>query len=181
LRLQTTLADWKIASKAEKRMPVEPELEKAMRQIINRAIESAPEIGRMNQQGIKRLVRLLEDSAKLIMANLDKPIGSASEHLFGWNLGITTGRHFIHVETVALGILISSHLQKEHYAALKQALDDAQVRYHPKQLELSWDEIKHTLLTINEYNQNVRHLYTIFDETEWTPELLEEIRELVFE
>lgn len=175
-----TLNDWRMASKAGKGVPFDPILEKTLTIMIDQAMESASEIGMITSQGIEILMKLIEDSTKLMMANLSKPINAGSEHLFAWNLEITTGRHFIHGEIVALGILISSWLQGKHFMELKQALDEAQVIYHPDQLGITWDEIKEALLTIEEYNQNVRGFHTIFEEIEWTPNRLDEIRDFIF-
>ncbi len=180
LFMQTTLNDWKLASSTGKGVPFDPMLGEAMLEMINLALKSASEIGTNTSQGIEILMRLIEDSTKLMMDHLSQPINAGSEHLFAWNLEITTGRHFIHGEVVALGILISSWLQKQNYAELKQALDEAQVIYQPEQLGITWDEVKRALITIKEYNKKVRQFHTIFDEIEWTSNRLDEIRELFF-
>lgn len=180
LFMLTTLNDWKVASSTGKGVPFDPILGKTMLNMINRALGSASEIGSNTSQGIELLMRLIEDSTKLMMDNLSQPINAGSEHLFAWNLEITTGRHFIHGEIVALGILISSWLQEKNHAELKQALDDAQVIYQPEQLGITWDEIKKALLTIEDYNKKVRQFHTIFGEVEWTSDRLNEIRDLFF-
>jgi glycerol dehydrogenase-like iron-containing ADH family enzyme len=86
----------------------------------------------------------------------------------------------IHGETVALGIIISSFLQKSHADELRKALNEANVLYHPEQIGISWEEIKQTLLTVVEYNRNVRKFHTIFDEVEWDSRLLNEIRDYIY-
>lgn len=175
-----TLNDWRMASKAGRERPVDADIEERVMHLMDRAIASASEIGRMSSQGIQLLVQCMENSTELIMAHLDTPISAGSEHLFAWNLEITTGRHFIHGEIVALGVVISSWLQGKQYKALKQALDEAQVVYQPEQLGITWEEIKHTLLTVEAYNREVRQFHTIFEAIEWTPKKLNEIRDLIF-
>lgn len=176
----STLDDWRMASKAGKGVPLDPAMEETILSIMERAIDSASIIGSMNSEGIEILMKLTEKKTELIMSNLDKPISAGSEHLFAWNLDVTTGRHFIHGEIVALGILISSYLHNKHFHDLKHALDEAQVRYQPERLDISWDEIINTLLSIEEYNRNIRQFHTIFEEIEWTPGRLNEIKEVVF-
>lgn len=180
LFMQTTLNDWKLASATGKDVSFDPDIEKIMNDMIEESIESASVIGEMGPEGIERLTKLIEDSTTLMMKNLSIPINAGSEHLFAWNLEVTTGKHFIHGEIVALGILISSYLHRKHYNTLKTALDEAKVIYDPEQLGISWDEIKQTLLTIQQYNREVRQFHTIFDEIEWTPKKLNEIRDLIF-
>lgn len=180
LMMQTTLNDWQLAASLGKTHPLDPELENIIHEMMNQSLDSASLIGSMNSEGIKLLMELIEDTTRLMMTHIDKPINAGSEHLFAWNLENTTGRHFIHGEIVALGILISSYLHGKKYEQLKQAMDKAQVLYHPDQLGVTWDEIKKTLCTIQEYNKNVRQFNTIFDEIDWTPKKLEEIRNLIF-
>ncbi|MEX0720090.1 MAG: iron-containing alcohol dehydrogenase [Balneolaceae bacterium] len=178
--MQTTLDDWRLASEKGKGVPVDPKIEKTLEGMIAIALESATEIGSNSPRGIEILMKLIEDSTDLMMQNLSLPINAGSDHLFAWNLEVTTGRHFIHGEIVALGILISSFLHKKHYLELKDALDQANVTYLPKELDISWEEIKKTLLSMEEYNRKVRQFDTVFDEVVWTPELLNEIQALLF-
>jgi glycerol-1-phosphate dehydrogenase [NAD(P)+] len=176
-----TLNDWRRAAGKGKGAPLDHALEETITAMAEHAIESAAVIGSMDTEGIKILMKLIEDSTILMMDHLSKPINAGSEHLFAWNLEATTGKHYIHGEVVALGILISSYLQGENHRILKQALDKAQVVYHPDRLGITWDEIRETLLTIEEYNRKVRQFHTIYEEIEWTPTLLAEIREMIYE
>jgi glycerol-1-phosphate dehydrogenase [NAD(P)+] len=179
LFLQTALNDWRTSAKTGKGPPVDPELEEDITEMMRLAMENASEIGSVSRQGIEVLMRLFEEYTKLIMANPSKPIDAGAEHLFAWNLEGVTARHFIHGEIVALGIFICSYLQKSHHNELKRALAEAEVAYRPSQIGVSWDEIEETLLTVNQYNREVRKLNTVFDQVDWTPELLSEIQKLV--
>jgi glycerol-1-phosphate dehydrogenase [NAD(P)+] len=180
LFMQTTLNDWRIAAGAGKADPVDPVLDEAITNMMRQAMESAAEIGSLSQRGIEMLMKLFEESTQLVMSNLSKPINAGAEHLFAWNLEGITGRHFSHGEIVSLGIVISSYLQKSHAAELKQALDKAQVIYYPERLGIDWNEIKETLLTVEEYNKKVRKFHTVFEEVEWTPRLFKEIQEWIY-
>jgi glycerol dehydrogenase-like iron-containing ADH family enzyme len=180
LFMQTTLTDWKIASNAGKGVPYEPELGDKVTELMNRAIDGAAEIGSVSDKGIQDLMELFEVTTELTMSNLSKPIDAGAEHLFAWNLEGVTGRHFIHGEIVSLGILISSFLQKSHHEELREALDKSNVKYHPDEIGVTWDEIKESLITVDEYNRRVRKFNTIFQEVKWTPALLKDIQAMIY-
>ncbi|WP_099159501.1 iron-containing alcohol dehydrogenase [Virgibacillus ndiopensis] len=180
LFLQTALNDWVLAAQEGKAMPVDPRLEEAVKSIMQDAIEHAEEIGSMSKRGLDRLIKLIEKSSRLIMDNLTVPLSAGAEHLFAWNFEQVTGRHLIHGELVSLGIIITSYLQKRNYHELKDALDKANVIYHPDQLQVSWEEIKETLLTVGAYNRKFRNFYTIFDQVEWTKVQLKEIQDVIY-
>ena len=180
LFMQTTLNDWRMAASAGKGLPLDPVIEEIMITIIRQAMDSAEEIGSVTSRGIKLLMKLTEQSTRLVMSNLSKPISAGAEHLFAWNLDIRTRRHFIHGEIVSLGIVISSFLQKSYHTELKQALDKARVIYRPDQLGIDWNEIEESLLTVEAYNRKVRHFHTVFEDVEWTPQLFRDIKEWIY-
>ncbi len=180
LPLQTTLNDWRLAAMASRAEPVDPEVEATGERIMRQATAAAPEIGSLSQHGIETLMRLTEASTALMLTHASRPLNAGSEHLFAWTLESLTGRHFLHGEIVALGIVISSYLQARDHGALRDALDQARVTYHPERLGLEWSEIEQTLRGIQPYNRDVRQFNTVYDDVHWTPKLLREVRDLIY-
>lgn len=176
LPLQTTLNDWRIASTAARGAPLDPRIDEAGRSLMRRSMDSAREISAMDEHGIRLLSELMQATTSLMLSHPDAPISAGSEHLFAWTLESLTGRHFLHGELVALGIVISSILQQRDGDALRRALDEAQVAWRPAQLGLSWEEIERTLCGIQAYNREVRHFDTVYDDIAWTPQRLSSIR-----
>jgi glycerol-1-phosphate dehydrogenase [NAD(P)+] len=181
LFLQTALEDWRISNRAGRGEPVDPEVERAVEGLVDETILIAGEVGAVSRRGIEALMRLFEQSTELTASNPSAPIGAGSEHLFAWNLEGVTGRHFIHGEVVALGTVICSYLQRSAHAELVGALREARVVFEPSRTGVSWEEIEETLLTVQEYNRQVRHFHTVFDEVDWTEALLREVREMLSE
>ncbi len=179
LPLQTTLNDWRIAAASSRADPVDPATEAMATELMRRAMANAREIGSVSRRGIETLMRLTEASAQLMLTHPEQPLGAGSEHLFAWTLESLTGKHFLHGEIVALGIVIASYLQRRDHGALRRALDDAQVTYQPERLGIAWVDIERTLRGIEAYNWEVRRFSTVFDDIDWTPGLLEELREIV--
>jgi len=186
LYMQTTWNDWRIAHGKR----IGPAIDGAVEQQINRmmvsSLEHAREIGDLTEEGIHLLMEYTRCSSELYMMNPTLPISAGSDHLFAWNLELTTGKSLIHGEIVSLGIIISSFLQKSalpdsRYLELRKAMDEARVVYHPDQIGVSWDEIMQALLSVESYNKEVRGFHTIFEWVEWTPSLLNRLREYVYD
>lgn len=179
LPLQTTLNDWRISATASRADPPDPEIEASAMALMRQAMASAREIGSLSRRGIEMLMRLTEASTVLMTTHSSHPLNAGSEHLFAWTLESITRRHFLHGEIVALGIVISSYVQGRDHEPLTRALNEARVTYQPDRLGLEWSEIERTLLGIAQYNREVRHYRTVYDEIEWTPSLLRKVREVV--
>lgn len=175
---ETALADWRLAAERGELAIDEPAFA-AMSGLLAQAREAAARIGAVDARGIETLMRLFEETTAVTAAHPDAPLGSGSEHLVAWNLESVTGRHFVHGEIVALGVLIAAHVQGGDTASLASALDEARVRHRPADIGVSWDELERALETVADYNRRVRRFHTVFADTDWTPELLTEIRELV--
>lgn len=178
LALYTTLNDWRISAEAGRAQPVDQDVSREVERLMDQAIQSAPEIGEVSQQGIETLMKLFESTLEVITNNPKAPMGAGAEHLFAWNLESITGRHFVHGEIVSLGILIASYLQRSGFDRLRTALREARIPYGPGQIGITEEEFKTTLRTVQEYNREARKLNTVFDLVEWTPDLLDELYEM---
>ncbi|MQB01652.1 MAG: iron-containing alcohol dehydrogenase [Actinobacteria bacterium] len=175
---RTALNDREIAAASGKEEEVDPAVRDRIGTIIDRAMDGAAEIGTVSRSGIKLLIELFEECTNTTEES-PSPLGAGGEHLFAWNLEGVTGRHFIHGEIVSLGIVICAYLQGRHFDQLRSALDRARVAYRPDQVGANWEDIKQTLVTVEDYNQKVRRFNSVFAKIEWTPRLLAEIRDLV--
>lgn len=180
LFIKTTINDWSIAAENDSDVIVDESVAKAMNSMIEEGIKYSKEIGELSPTGIKKIMNLFEESTNVMTENPTAPINAGSEHLFAWNLEKVTKKHFIHGEIVSLGILISAHLQGADYLKLKTALDEAQVIYLPKDLGISWEELKTTLLTVSDYNKEFRKFNTVYSYRTIDDQLLNEIYDLFF-
>jgi glycerol dehydrogenase-like iron-containing ADH family enzyme len=175
---ETALADWRRAADRGA-LAMDEAAFAAMTALLSTAREAAPAIGAVDHRGVETLMRLFEQTTALTVAHPHAPMGAGSEHLLAWNLEGVTGRHFIHGEVVALGVLVAAHVQGGDAAGLRAALDQARVRYRPADIGVEWSELERALETVADYNRRVRRFHTVFEDTDWTPALRAEIRELV--
>jgi glycerol-1-phosphate dehydrogenase [NAD(P)+] len=185
LYMQTALNDWLIMHAKAIGPPVDRNIKETIYRMIGQSIENAAEIGSMTEEGIRMLMEYTEHSYEIYMQNSTLPISAGSEHLFAWNLELITQKQLIHGEIVSLGIVISSYLQSNYmmnsrYIELRDALNKAQVIYHPDQIGITWDEIVESLKSVEVYNLRFRHFHTIFELMEWTPKLLNRLKEYIY-
>lgn len=180
LFMVTTLQDWNLSSLAGKEPAYDSAIADQVTGIMKLAISKADEIGSVSDAGIRYLMNFFETTTAICASHPQLPLGAGAEHLFAWNLEGVTGRHFIHGEIVALGIVISSFLQKNNHELLRKALDTAKVAYHPDMLGITWDEIAETLQTVEIYNRNVRNFTTVFSDIEWKGKVLQQIHEMIY-
>ncbi|WP_222429977.1 iron-containing alcohol dehydrogenase [Paenibacillus cremeus] len=185
LYMQTTWNDWKIAQEKGIGPALDPEVEREIDRIVVSSLENAPEIGSLTQDGIRLLMENTQSSSELYMLNPTLPISAGSDHLFAWNLELTTGKPLIHGEIVSLGIVMSSFLQKSYlpesrYRELRKAMDEACVIYHPDQIGVTWDEIVRTLQSVESYNKEVRGFHTVFEWVDWTPSLWKRLKDYLY-
>jgi glycerol-1-phosphate dehydrogenase [NAD(P)+] len=74
-----------------------------------------------------------------------------SEHFFAYNVEHRTGRSFVHGELVCLGILLMARLQQNAPERVARVLRAVDVRYQPRDLGLTRDEVEGALRTLPAY------------------------------
>lgn len=186
LYMQTTLNDWRLMHASGIGAELDASVEASIVEIMESTMKHAVDIGSITETGVRVLMDNTYRSTALYMDNLSMPIGAGSEHLFAWTMDLQVDKSLVHGEIVSLGIVISSFLQSEHlpdsrFLELRKALENAQVIYRPEQIGITWNDIEKALLSVNEYNRRVRHFHSVFELTEWTPELLNRVKEYVYD
>lgn len=160
------------------RLTINEEAARAVAAVMAECRVAAPEVGEGSRGGNEFVMRTFESMTQLLESYPDAPFGAGSEHLIAWNIEAVTGRHFIHGELVALGIVVATIVYGAD-GALQRALDQARVPYRLAELNLSWPELEQALLTVDEYNRRARNFVTVFTGLRWTDELLGSIRATV--
>lgn len=139
---------------------------------------AAPRVGAGGRAGLEFVMRMFDRMTSLPSVVEGGWGGSGSEHLLAWNIEAVTGRHFVHGELVALGIVVAGVAHGDD-GSLQRALDEAQVRYRLAELGLAWEELEHALSTVDGYNRRVRQFETVFTDLHWADGLLAAVRAAV--
>ncbi len=137
--------------------------------------KNAVEIRNVSHAGIRTLIKLFEIENDLCLEHGNSRPEEGSEHFFAYNAEHMTGKHFIHGELVCLGILLMSRLQKNRPEWVKTLLDELGVLYRPADIGLEIDELRGTLLTLADYCRKEKLPYTIINECELSPSIVDEL------
>ena len=174
---QVALRDWRHAAERGQR-GVSEDAFRAMADVMDECRAAAGDVGEGGRRGIEFVMRTFERMTRLLDEHRGMPIDAGSEHLVAWNLEAVTGRHFIHGEAVALGIVACAMVYGDDDSS-RRALDRARVRYRLRDLGVSWAEFEQTLRTVDAYNRRVRRFDTVFTDLDWTVELFADLRSVL--
>ncbi len=135
----------------------------------------ASEICAVSHVGIRKLVELFEVENDLCLEMGNYRPEEGSEHFFAYNAEHVTRKHFIHGELVALGILLMSRLQENKPDWVAALLRKLGVLYLPADIELGAYDLRETLKTLRQYCEAEDLPYTVIDETEFAPVVIDKL------
>lgn len=156
--IHTAHYDWKLATEneQEKKWPWDEDLAKQANDILNRVFDGTGEIKEQSNEGIRSLMEAHRQVGAFYHNSgwNPRPI-EGSEHAFYYNLEKVTGRDFQHGEIVSLGIILMSYLQENKPDMIEKKIREAGVRTNLSELGVEWKEVEETLLTLNDFAQQV--------------------------
>ncbi|MBI5117262.1 iron-containing alcohol dehydrogenase [Candidatus Poribacteria bacterium] len=168
LSIHTASFDWLLGHKKngeayDARIAVE------CHEVVAALEKSAVDIRAVNGEGIRKLVELFEAENDLCVELGNFRPEEGSEHFFAYNTEHLTGKHFIHGELVALGILLMSRLQNNKPDWVSALLTELSVLYRPNEIGLDAGELQEILLTLSRYCRSEQLPHTIIDEADLSP------------
>lgn len=178
LSSHTALYDWQLASKKG--------LEKFNKKIYEEAKkllfelnEKRYEIRDVTNAGIKTIIELYLQYARIANQIATDRAQEGSEHFFAYNAEYVTKRHFIHGQLLALGIFIAAYLQKNEFQQTAELMSDLGMEYKLKITGIKKDEFIRIMKTMKEFVEEGGYYYSIFNEAEITPSKLDELIDLL--
>ena len=163
LSIHTGSFDWRVAGRAGKATVDEPAVARAAR-LVEALYANAGQIRAVTDSSLDLLIRAyIENNALCLEAGTAQP-EEGSEHFWAYHVESLTGRTFVHGELVSLGVLIMSHLQQNQPDRVRQLLDEVGILYQPRDLGISRDELRESLLRLPAYITAEGHWYTIVNE-----------------
>lgn len=175
LSCHTGLFDWDVASKAGKEPKWNEPLAARTRELLEIVKSNAHEINLVSEKGIQTVMEVHKWVGAMCHKHKHSRFEEGSEHHFAYNLEYVTGKHILHGELVCLGIYIISSLQGNDPEEALRAIKEAGVVIQPKQLGITNEEMKRTLLTLKEYVIAQNLPYTIIHEIDIKEKFIENI------
>ena len=150
LSIHTALWDWK-APAGRGLIGYDADVARGTAALVDGLEERAGETQAVTEDALRRLIEAYAaENALCLQVGHARP-EEGSEHFFAYNVEHRTGRGYVHGELVGLGIVLMSRLQGNDPARAERILKEAGVRFQPRELGLSRDEVEGALLTLRDY------------------------------
>ena len=176
----TAHADWRFAQdrgKCESKWPYDQALVNEAQGVMATVMDALDDIREVNEKGIRTLM-------------LANRWGGAAFHNAGWNprhiegadhflfyaLEYNTGKKFIHGQPVCLGIYVGSLLHDDKAQEMLNAIVRAGVDIRPEAMDITWDDVTHSLVNMREFVRQAGLWYGIYHEAEIDVAFAERVR-----
>ncbi|NLE76154.1 MAG: iron-containing alcohol dehydrogenase, partial [Chloroflexi bacterium] len=151
LAVHTALGDWRLAAARGAPPPWNAAVAREAASWIDRTEAAIDEIVRLTTPGIRLVTGLYEAQGQTLLDAPNDTFLGGSEHLWVQNLERLTGRHFIHGEVVALGVLIGDWVLCHEPKRMLRLIQRLGIRHRPADLALSTETIRATLETLPDF------------------------------
>ncbi len=151
----TALFDWRLARDAGVDVQWDDDLEQSTREELDRLADYAPAIGAGE---LDAFVEIIEVGAKFAAGFTTHPkarFNAGSEHILAWALEQLSGERLIHGEAVSLGILLMAHIQGNNPEQAADIIRDADIRFQPEQLGITWPTVEGIVMQLPDYAARV--------------------------
>lgn len=176
--------DWQMADregKCEAKWPYDPYWVEQARAVLDSVLNATQDIHDVSDSGIRTLMNALRWGGAAFSNTgwNPRPI-EGSEHTFFYSTEHLTRRPYLHGQIVSLGVLLMSYLQGNDPEFIKGKLDEMGVAYQPKDMGLTWDEVRAGLTHMPEYWNTAGNLwYTAATHLPITEGYLDEVQKWV--
>ncbi len=176
LSCHTGLFDWQLADRSGEKPEWNEQLAIRTREVLNDVTANAAEIQKVSETGIQMMMEALNWIGDQCYVQKHPRFEEGSEHHFVYNLEYVTGKHFVHGQAVCLGCFIMSMLQENEPEKVLKTVRETGVDIKPESLGVSWDEIRDTFLSLNDFVIKEKLPYTILYEKDITENFLKKIK-----
>ncbi|HOG47677.1 MAG TPA: iron-containing alcohol dehydrogenase [Anaerolineae bacterium] len=164
LSIHTALWDWKCASE-RRQEPYDAAIAGRVGEMVQQMASMATDLRDVTDAGVKLLFDLYNGENDICEGWGNSRPEEGSEHFFAYNVEYLTGKHFVHGELVCLGVYVLSYLQGNRADWVHEFINQVGVRYRLSDLNITQEEFRQALLTLNRYVRQENLFYSVIDET----------------
>lgn len=157
----TALMDWEYAASKGKAQMLDDAYNYAKNTLLPRLINNAAEINQLTNQGIKTMVDLFMEYAKLANRNNTDRAQEGSEHFVAYNAEYVTRRTFVHGSLLSMGIYIVGSYFYDKHDEIDRLLNEMGQQHTLKSFCLSADETRETLRTLQKFVHDGNYYHSI--------------------
>ncbi len=172
----TALYDWKLGHDHQDER-YDPEAAAAMQIWLEKIASHAADIREVNQAGVKIIMQAFEDISIICRRFGSSRPQEGADHTFAYNAEYQTGKHFLHGELVALGTYVIANLQRNEPELIRSVFEQTGLLWQPKDLEMTRDDFRLVMKTLNWYQQNFGRRYSVLDEVQIDEQFTESLME----
>jgi glycerol dehydrogenase-like iron-containing ADH family enzyme len=176
LSSHTALRDWQIAAEAG-HAELDPAFYDQAQANLKRLHQAYDEIRALSDEGIRTIIELYIDYARIAACLGNDRCQEGSEHFFAYNAEYVTGRTYLHGGLLATGIFVMSYVQDNEHEHVRQLMDKSGLEYGLDTIGLSRDEFLTAFTTLKDFVREGRYYYSVIDASEMGPEQAEELYE----
>ncbi|CUH97182.1 hypothetical protein P22_3309 [Propionispora sp. 2/2-37] len=171
----TASYDWKINALITKSHAFDQRIYDETQEMLSLLAEYLDDIVKNNETGLRFIVRAYKGIAEHSYRMRHTMWEDGSEHNFFMNLERITGKKFLHGQAVCLGVYFLSAFQDNQHERAVSLIKRSQLAITPQALNVSLDDIRQALLTLNRFVREQHIRYSICNAKEVTPEWVEAI------
>lgn len=160
----TALLDWKLAASRGKEKYNDEAAEYAENKLLGELQKQAYNIKTLKNEGIKSIMELFIEYARLANKIDTDRAQEGSEHFFCYNAEYVTNRTYVHGALLSLGIWVIASFYYEYQNEIERILDSLGLEYNLKSAGLSEEEFRKVLLTLNQFVKDGGYYYSIINE-----------------
>lgn len=163
MSIHTGLFDWELAGKRGK-FEFVPDAARRVRPLVDGVEQLAAEMRDCTDNALRWLIEAYAAENVVCLEMGHSRPEEGSEHFLAYNIEHRTGKHFVHGELVCLGIVLMTRLQGNQPERAEKIINDVGVLYHPKDLDLSREDVEGALVSLADYVKRENLFYSIADE-----------------
>lgn len=179
LSSHTALKDWELVGR-DALAPYSADAASDIHMIVAKLRERSQEIREGRPAGVLALTEIMWLAEKVCrIVETHRPL-EGSEHIWARNLEYQMSNTYRHGPLIATGILLMSALQGNDLSAIRQMLNELGALPKLKDLPVSSEDLKDSLVTARKFAAASRVVPTVLSEKDVTPDVADELIRQVF-
>lgn len=176
LSSHTALYDWKVSVRSgfEK---MNAHAYKEAKEFLSRLKKNRYEIRDATEKGIKTILELYLEYARLANQIGTDRAQEGSEHFFAYGVEYLTKRQFVHGQLLVTGIAVMSYLQDNDFEETLELMEDMGIGYRLQKIGLTKDTFAEVLLSLKEFVEKGGYYYSIVNEKKINSTLIQDVFE----
>ena len=181
----TGVLDWQYAkskNRCEEKWPYDEKLSETSLSYVDNLLSNSNDIKELNQKGIDTIIKAHQWGGNSFFSSGWNPRHiEGIEHFFFYNLELISKQKFIHGQPVCLGFILGCLMHNKYEEKFQNFFKNIEFDIRPEAMNISWEIVMQTLLTLNEFILSNNLWYGIGSESFNVEEIFNNLREKVIQ